>query len=162
MCIRDRFIPQLAEMGEPLRQLLCEDTTWLWTDPPQRAFEQIKTTLHISPSLSMLWPKLTNYLCSWCLPQRHWCSPPPPHIQRFCRRFMRFSLTIKYVPGKHQLTAEALLLAPIESPREKNEQFVDELESFAAQTVFMLPAPVTDTWVPGTSVVKDGQPKCHT
>ena len=40
-----KFIPRLAEMSEPLRQLLCKDTTWLWTDPQQRAFEQIKTTL---------------------------------------------------------------------------------------------------------------------
>ena len=40
-----KFVPRLAEMSEPLRQLLCKDTTWLWTDPQQRAFEQIKTTL---------------------------------------------------------------------------------------------------------------------
>ena len=32
-------------MSEPLRQLLCKDTTWLRTDPQQRAFEQIKTAL---------------------------------------------------------------------------------------------------------------------
>ena len=32
-------------MSEPLCQLLCKDTTGLWTDPQQRAFEQIKTTL---------------------------------------------------------------------------------------------------------------------
>ena len=44
------------------------------------------------------------------------------------------------MPGKHQLTADALSRAPIESPREKDEQLVDELESFAAQTVFTLPA----------------------
>ena len=53
---------------------------------------------------------------------------------------MRFSVTVKYVPGKHQLKADALSRAPIESPREKDEQFVDELESFAAQTVFTRPA----------------------
>lgn len=40
-----KFIPRLAEMSEPLRQLLCKDTTWLRTDPQQRAFEQIKTAL---------------------------------------------------------------------------------------------------------------------
>ena len=53
---------------------------------------------------------------------------------------MRFSITVKYVPRKHQLTADALSRAPIESPREKDKQSVDELESFAAQTVFTLPA----------------------
>ena len=40
-----KFIPRLAEMNEPLRQLLCKDTTWLWADPQQRAFEQVKTTV---------------------------------------------------------------------------------------------------------------------
>ena len=37
-----KFIPQLAEISKPLRQLLCKDNTWLWADPQQRAFEQIK------------------------------------------------------------------------------------------------------------------------
>ncbi len=41
-----KFIPQLAEMSEPLHQLLCKDNTWLWTDPRQRAFEQIKRPSH--------------------------------------------------------------------------------------------------------------------
>ena len=67
-------------------------------------------------------------------------SKTSPRVQRFRLRLMRFSVTVKYVPGKHELTANALSRAPIESPREKDEQFVDELESFAAQTVFTLPA----------------------
>ena len=53
---------------------------------------------------------------------------------------MGFSVTVKYVPKKHQLAADALSRAPIENPGEKDEQLVDELESFAAQTVFTLPA----------------------
>jgi len=52
---------------------------------------------------------------------------------------MRFSVTVKYVPGKHQLTVDALSPAPIKSPREKHKQFADELESFGAQTVFTFP-----------------------
>ena len=28
-----KFIPRLAEMSEPVRQLLCKDSTWLCTDP---------------------------------------------------------------------------------------------------------------------------------
>ena len=40
-----KLIPRLTEISEPLRQLLCKDITWLWTDPQQKAFEQIKTTL---------------------------------------------------------------------------------------------------------------------
>ena len=67
-------------------------------------------------------------------------SKTPPRIQRFRLRLMRFSVTVQYLPGKHQLTADTLSRAPTESPGENDEQFVDELESFAAQTVFTLPA----------------------
>ena len=37
-----KFIPRLAEMSEPVRQLLCKDSTWLCTDPQQRAVEYQK------------------------------------------------------------------------------------------------------------------------
>ena len=67
-------------------------------------------------------------------------SKTPPRIQQFHLRLMRFSVTVQYVPGKHQLTADALSRSPTESPREKDEQFVDDLESFAAQTVLILTA----------------------
>ena len=88
---------------------------------------------------------------------------------------MRFSVTFKYVSGKHQLTADALSRAPTESPREQDEQFVDKLESFAAQTVFTLPAlhsachryerpksPMKNAPKSGTTAVQDGQPIRHT
>ena len=67
-------------------------------------------------------------------------SKTPPRIQRFRLRLMKFSITVQYVPGKHQLTADALSHAPAESPRKKDEQFVEEVENFAAQTVLTLPA----------------------
>ena len=207
-----KFIPLLAEMSESRRQLLCKDTTWLWTDPQQRAFEQIKTTLtsaevsacydpsrptiiaadasfsgigavllqvkddgnrrpisYASRSLSNaekrhaviekealagVWAceKYSEYVVgmNFVLETDHKplqtlfntteLSKTLRRVQRFCLQLMRFSVTVKYVPGKHQLTADALSRAPIESPREKDEQFVEELESFAAQTVFTLPA----------------------
>ena len=64
----------------------------------------------------------------------------PPHIQQFHLRLMKFNITVQYVPWKHQLTADVLSRAPAESPRVKDEQFVEVLENFAAQTVFTLPA----------------------
>ena len=207
-----KFIPWLAEMSEPLSQLLCKDTTWLWTDPQQRAFEQIKTTLmsakvlacydpsrptiieadaslngigavplqvqddgnhrpisYASRSLSNaekcyavtekealagVWAceKFSEYVVgmNFALKTDHKplqtlfntteLSKTPPRVQRFRLRLMRFSVTVKYVPGKHQLTADALSCAPIEIPREKDKQLVDEQESFAAQAVFTFPA----------------------
>ena len=207
-----KFIPRLAGMSEPLRQLLCKDTTWLWTDPQQRAFEEIKTTLtsaevlacydpsrptviaadaslngigavllqvqddgnrrpisYASRSLSDaekryaviekealagVWAceKFSEYVVgmNFVVETDHKplqtlfntteLSKTPPRIQRFRLRLMRFSVTVKCIPGKHQLTADALSRAPTESPGEQDEQFVDELESFAAQTVFTLPA----------------------
>ena len=45
-----KFIPQLADISEPLRHLLCKDNIWLWADPQQTAFEKIKTAL-VSPEV---------------------------------------------------------------------------------------------------------------
>ena len=53
---------------------------------------------------------------------------------------MRFSVTVNHVKGKHHFTADALSRAPVGSSTEKDEHFVEEVESFAAQKVFTLPA----------------------
>ena len=207
-----KFVPQLAEKSEPLRQLLCKDTTWLWTDPQQRAFDQIKTTLtsaevlacydpsrptiiaadaslngigavllqlqddgtrrpisYASRSLSDaekryavlekealagVWAceKFIEYVVgmSFVLETDHKplqalfntteLSKTPPRIQRFCLRLMRFSITVNHVKGKHHFTADALSRAPVGSSTEKDEHFAEEVESFAAQKVFTLPA----------------------
>ena len=207
-----KFVPRLAELNEPLRQLLCKDTTWLWSEPQQGAFEQIKTALtsadvlacydpsrptiiaadaslhgigavllqvqddgnrrpisYASRSLSDaekryaviekealagVWAceKFSEYVVgmNFILETDHKplqalfntieLSKTPPRIQRFRLRLMRFSVTVQYVPGKHQLTADALSRAPTESPGDRDEQFVEELENFATQAVFTLPA----------------------
>ena len=207
-----KFVPQLAEKSEPLRQLLCKDTTWLWTEPQQRAFDQIKATLtsaeilacydpsrptiiaadaslngigavllqvqddgtrrpisYASRSLSDaekryaviekealagVWAceKFSEYVVgmSFVLETDHKplqalfntteLSKTPPRIQRFRLRLMRFSVTVNHVKGKHHFTADALSRAPVGSSTEKDEHFVEEVESFAAQTVFTLPA----------------------
>ena len=67
-------------------------------------------------------------------------SKTPPRIQRFRLRLMRFSVTVNHVKGKHHFTADALSRAPVGSSTEKDEHFVEEVESFAAQKVFTLPA----------------------
>ena len=44
------------------------------------------------------------------------------------------------MPRKHQLTADAVSRAPAEKLRQMYQQFVEELEAFAALTVLTLPA----------------------
>ena len=45
-----KFIPRLADLSDPLRQLLCKDSVWVWGEPQQKAFEQIKQAL-VSPTV---------------------------------------------------------------------------------------------------------------
>ena len=45
-----KFIPHLADLSDPLRQLLRKDSVWVWGEPQQKAFEQIKQAL-VSPTV---------------------------------------------------------------------------------------------------------------
>jgi hypothetical protein len=52
-----KFLPNLSTLNEPLRQLLKKDQQWLWDQPQEQAFQQIKKLLtstevlaHYSPS----------------------------------------------------------------------------------------------------------------
>ena len=40
-----KFIPELAECNEPLRQLLRSDNVWSWSDAQDRSFQRVKDTL---------------------------------------------------------------------------------------------------------------------
>ena len=48
-----RYIPQLAEQTEPLRNLLVQKNQWVWGPPQRTAFENIKEELTQSPSLAL-------------------------------------------------------------------------------------------------------------
>ena len=240
-----KFVPQLAEKSEPLRQLLCKETTWLWTDPQQRAFDQIKTTLTSAEVLACYDPsrptiitadaslngigavllqvqddgtrrpisyasrplsdaekryavikkealagvwaceKFSEYVVgmSFVLETDHKSlqalfnttelSKTPPRIQRFCLRLMRFSITVNHVKGKHHFTADALSRAPVGSSTEKDEHFVEEVESFAAQKVFQQlhnachryerpKSQMKNACKSGTTAAKDGPRICQT
>ena len=67
-------------------------------------------------------------------------SKTPSRIQSFRLRLMRFSAIVRYVHRKHQLAADTLSCPPIKIPGKIDQQFVEELETFASQTVFTLPA----------------------
>ena len=45
-----KFIPNLADLCDPLRQLVRKDSVWVWAEPQQKAFEQIKRML-VSPTV---------------------------------------------------------------------------------------------------------------
>ena len=67
-------------------------------------------------------------------------SQMPPRILRFRMRMMRFVPTVVHVPGKEQITADALSRAPVDGPDSQDATLVDNVEIFAAQTLDLLPA----------------------
>ena len=46
-----KFMPQLSELCEPLRQLTKKDTAWLWTANHDQALEQVKEAMTKAPIL---------------------------------------------------------------------------------------------------------------
>ena len=67
-------------------------------------------------------------------------SSMPVRIQRFKLRLMRYSFTIRHVPGKYQNTADTLSRAPVQAPTQSDVHFVNEVESFSDMMIMMLPA----------------------
>ena len=53
-----KFVPNLAEKSQPLRELLVKDNQWVWDEPQRKAFELIKRELTRSPILALF---NTNY-----------------------------------------------------------------------------------------------------
>ena len=51
-----KFTPHLSEMTKPLRDLLSKINTWLWSEPQQKAFQQIKEQLSSTPILALYHP----------------------------------------------------------------------------------------------------------
>ena len=47
-----KFVPRLADLSEPLRQLLHKDSSWVWEEPQQHAFQRIKEALLSSEVLA--------------------------------------------------------------------------------------------------------------
>ena len=47
-----KFVPVLADLNEPLRQLLRKYSYWVWEEPQQHAFQQIKEALLSSEVLA--------------------------------------------------------------------------------------------------------------
>ena len=207
-----KFIPDLASLNKPLRQLLRKDTVWIWDTPQVDAFNQIKakmasteTLAHYDPNrktivaadacdygvgavllqvdqdrdrrpvyyasrslseteqryatiekeaLASTWAceKFSDYILGmqFTLETDHKPLVPllaskdlsgmPPRILRFRLRMMRFAPTVVHVPGKDQVTADALSRAPVDKPSTSDISFIEEVEEFASLTVKYLPA----------------------
>ena len=46
-----KFLPQLSTVTEPLRQLRCKDTDWVWTEAHDKAVTMIKSFISTAPVL---------------------------------------------------------------------------------------------------------------
>ena len=59
-----KFIPNLADVTKPLRDLLVKNNQWVWGEPQQRAFNQIKELLTTSPVLALFDSNLETIVSS--------------------------------------------------------------------------------------------------
>ena len=207
-----KFIPNLAILNEPLRQLLRKDTIWKWDLQQQEAFTAMKNAL-LSPktlahydsshptviaadacntgvgavmmqiqrdgrhrpvcfasrslteteqryaviekeALAATWAceKFADYITGipFTLETDHKPLVPllstkdlskiPPHILRFRLRMMRYSPEVTHVPGKVQVTADALSRAPVSKPDPADIHLVQVTEEFAEGALSLLPA----------------------
>ena len=53
-----KFAPNLADVTKPIRDLLVKGNQWVWAEPQQRAFNQVKQMLSASPILALFDPHL--------------------------------------------------------------------------------------------------------
>ena len=52
-----KFSPNLAELTQPLRELLGKNCTWLWGPNQEQAFTQVKEELSKSTTLTLYDPQ---------------------------------------------------------------------------------------------------------
>ena len=57
-----KYIPRLAELTHPLRELLSKKNAWVWGPPQQHAFNVIKEKLSSAPALAIFDPALETTL----------------------------------------------------------------------------------------------------
>jgi hypothetical protein len=53
-----KFSPNLAEMTQPMRELLVKENAWVWGEPQQKSFNKVKQILTNSPVLALFDPNL--------------------------------------------------------------------------------------------------------
>ena len=75
------------------------------------------------------WKQITCHLFHSSLQPS--CPKMPPRILRFCLRMMRYNPEVLHVPGKFQISTDALPRAPVNSPNTSDVQFIEKVETFA-------------------------------
>ena len=50
---QNKFLPNLAELTKPIRDLLKKDTEWIWDSPQKEAFDQLKNELASNKALAL-------------------------------------------------------------------------------------------------------------
>ena len=53
-----KFAPHLAEITQPMRELLVKGNAWVWDEAQKTAFAKVKAALTASPVLSLFDPNL--------------------------------------------------------------------------------------------------------
>ena len=62
-----KFIPNLADMSKPLRDLLAKKNHWCWDQPQMDAFASIKKSHDHKPSVGIVRPQSRNHRVSRCI-----------------------------------------------------------------------------------------------
>ena len=67
-----KFIPHLADLSDPLRQLLRKDSVWVWGEPEKKALEQIKQALVLPTVLAHYNPNRPTIISADASKHRTW------------------------------------------------------------------------------------------
>ena len=58
------FSHSLAEITQPMRELLMKENTWVWGEAQERSFKSVKKTLAASPVLALYDPNFGEHAFS--------------------------------------------------------------------------------------------------
>ena len=150
-----KFSPNLAELTQPLRELLSRSSTWTWGPHQSKAFTLVKEELSIEKeALAATWAceKFSYFILSKHIEIKTDHKPLvpllgtkhldnlPPRVLRFRLRLDRFSYTIQHVPGKQLYTADTLSHAPVTRTTSDDSTTLQELaELCMLDTIAHLP-----------------------
>ena len=72
-----KFIPNLAKLTQPLRELLSKSTAWVWDSAQSRAFDQVKEELSKPTTLAVYDPQCTHEALGRCILARRGSNRTP-------------------------------------------------------------------------------------